>query len=311
MNTKTRLILIVALLGISAVVLAVAFVQCEGPLAPATTPPPAAASSGTTDIGTTPGATASPGETAVPATPGATAATTPPDGAIVEPSTTTATPAPTPTPTEGEKAAAAVGQEYTAYRPTKAECNRAVEGGELESCVAPDSIQLVTRPEWEQLFPITDFYVIGLAGRNQNELYDYGYYRELAAWQDSQRYTAKTFDRLLAANGITITDGNRELVAKAFALMTISDYLEEEIVFSDWEEGSWPGSFDWRYNYSLKAWTKIQGLKIRWWFIFQDDRLRVTDGAAIEHQVGDYIDVPFTKLSPPSRDTFTYNYWGR
>ncbi len=309
MNIKTRLILIVALLGVSAVVLAVAFMQRGGTPAPATTPLPATEPSGTTNTGVTPGATPPLDETASPTTADAINTATPLDSVTVETPAPESPLIPTPTPTEGEKAAAAVGQEYIAYRPTKAECNHAVEGGELESCVAPDSIQLVTRPEWEQLFPNTDFYVIGLVGRNQNELYDYGYYRELAAWQDDQRYSAETFDRLLAANSITITDENRELVAKAVALMMLPDYLEEEITFYDWAETDRYAILDWHYNYTLMAWTKIQGLKVQWWFMFEDGHLRLSDGGVRERQVGDYIDVPFTKLAPPSSsDPFLYSW---
>jgi hypothetical protein len=43
MNTKTRLIPVVALLGIIAVVLAVALVRCKGSSIPATTMPPGSA----------------------------------------------------------------------------------------------------------------------------------------------------------------------------------------------------------------------------------------------------------------------------
>ena len=67
-------------------------------------------------------------------TPGVTAATTAPtDVATEELGTPTATPAPTATPTEGEKVAEAVGQEYTAYRPTQAKCDEAFEIWEVEA----------------------------------------------------------------------------------------------------------------------------------------------------------------------------------
>jgi len=226
-------------------------------------------------------------------------------GATAEPGTPTPTPGPTPTPTEGEKAAAAVGQAYIAYRPTQAECDQAVESGDLESCVSPDSIQLITRPEWEKLFPDTDFYLIGLAGRNANELYDHSYRRRLAAWQDDQYYSAETFDRLLAANGIVVTDENRETVARAFALMTIYGYLEEEVDFTEWGEVEVePGAF----AYCLEAWTKIGGLELQWCFVFGDGRLSVAWGPDIlQYYVGDYIDVPpdeLPPLPPPTRYVF-------
>ena len=276
MNTKTRLILIVALLGISAIVLVVALVQCGGQ--PVTAPP---------------------GETAASATPEATAATTLPDGVTVEPGTPIATPAPTPTPTEGEKAAAAVGAKYT-YFPTVAECSRAVEKGEVEGCTALESAQQVTRPEWEQLFPETNFHEIQFVGRHQNGEYDYYRHGEVVAWQDGRHYTADTFDRLLTANDIIITDENRELVAKAFALMTIPDYLGEEVVFTEWEEVDMQSARH-NYNYCLGVWTRIQGLEIRWCFVFENERMRIASRAGVQqYRVGDYIDVPYEQLFPPA-----------
>jgi hypothetical protein len=74
--------------------------------------------------------------------------------------------APTPTPTEGEKAAAAVGQEHIAYTRTRTECEQLVESGETEGCVWLDVAKLITRPEWEQLLPNTNFYILGLKGYN-------------------------------------------------------------------------------------------------------------------------------------------------
>jgi len=114
------------------------------------------------------------------------------------------------------------------------------------------------------LFPKTRFYEIQFVGRHQIAEYDYYRHGEVVAWQDSQRYTAETFDRLLAANGTTtITDENRELVAKALVLMTLPDYLGEEIMFSELEEIDLRGGFSFEhYNCALTAWTKIQGLSI-------------------------------------------------
>ncbi|MCP4544263.1 MAG: hypothetical protein GY832_44690 [Chloroflexi bacterium] len=298
MNTKTRLILIVALLGISAVVLAVVFMQRGGTPTPATTPSQATEPSDTTDIAAAPGATALPGETAAPATPEAMAATMLPDSVTVEPSTTTATPAPTPTPTEGEKVTAAVGQEHIAYRPTQTECEQTVDDGEVVACVWHDSSRLIVRSEWEQLFPDTDFYLVELGGYRPDSTEPYSSRRRLAAWYDDKHYTAETFDRLLKANGVTITDENRELVAKAFALMTIPDYLKEEIIFIEWVEGDWRTLHN--YDHYLKAWTKIQGLEIWWWFDFADNQLRFVSRSDVNKHVGDYIDVSVIELPPPS-----------
>lgn len=247
----------------------------------------------TTGVVTTGPATAAPGTTPEPATPIAT-----PD------------PSPTPTPTEGEKAAAAVGQQYIAYRPTQAECEKIVDGGETEACVWLDSTQVITRPEWKRLFPDTDFYLLDLGGYRPDSMDIYSSRRRLAAWQDGQHYTAKTFDRLLRANDVlTITEENRELVAKAFALMTIPNYLEEEVVFTEWEEGSWPSSIRLNYNYAITAWTKIQGLKIQWRFVFYEGSLIGAQGYVLDYNVGDYISIPFEKLSRPSQDSL--RYWRR
>ncbi|MCP4544267.1 MAG: hypothetical protein GY832_44710 [Chloroflexi bacterium] len=300
MNTKTRLILIVALLGISAVVLAVVFMQRGGTPTPATTPSLATEPSGTTDIAATLGATAPPDETAPPTTPEATATIIPLDGTTIGPDAQATTPAPTPTPTEGEEAAAAVGQGYTAYRPTQTECEQIVDDGQVVACVWFDSARLIVRSEWEQLFPDTDFYVLGLGGYRPDSTEPYDSRRRLVAWQDDKHYTAKTFDRLLKANGVTITDENRELVAKAFALMTIPDYLEEEVVLTEWEEVNMQPALH-NYNYCLGLWTKLQGLEIKWCFVFGNERLRIASGPAVQQDdVGDYIDVSVIELPPPS-----------
>jgi len=192
---------------------------------------------------------------------------------------------------------------------------------DCSSCIpVPDgancSLYLWTKPitkiEWTDLFPSTRFYLLGFHQIENGETNSYGYRRNygVIAQQDSQRYTAQSFGHLLEANSITtINDENRELVAKAFALMTIPDYLEEEIVFTKWEEGSWPSSIRLNYNYALTAWTKIQGLKIQWRFIFYEGLLIGADGYVQEQSIGDYIDVPFEELPGPSRDSLTY--WRR
>jgi len=122
---------------------------------------------------------------------------------------------------------------------------------------------------------------------------------DLLALHQGQWYDAETFDRLLKVNDITITDENRELVAKAFALMTIPDYLGEDVVFTEWEEGAWPARFGRHFNYSVTVWTKIQGLRTQWFFTFEDDYLRFARRMQSEYHVGDYIDVPFETLTPP------------
>jgi hypothetical protein len=141
-------------------------------------------------------------------------------------------------------------------------------------CSVTKSARRITRPEWEQLFSQTEFYLL------KYELYGAGdphgplQRTLLIVEQNDQRYTAETFDRLLAANGVTeITDENRELVAKALALMTMADYLEAKVAFIEWLEGDWPASFGRSFNYALVAWTEIQGLQASWGFRFQGGHL--------------------------------------
>jgi hypothetical protein len=109
MNTKTRLILIVALLGISTVVLAVAFVQCGGAPAPTTTVQPATDRAATEDTVTLSGETAAP--------------VTPLDGATVEPGTPTSAPVPTPTLTKEEVLAQTLAQSGGQFTSSVDECS--------------------------------------------------------------------------------------------------------------------------------------------------------------------------------------------
>ena len=213
----------------------------------------------------------------------------------------------TPTLTEGQLAAAAAGTaKYSHYFPTVEECKRAVDNKEVANCVAPDSIKQITRPEWAGLFPDTDFYVIGLLGHDEVTTYDHSYRRDLVAWQDGQYYDAESFDRLLAINNIKITEENRQLIAKAFALMTIPGYLADEITFLEWKEGNWPTSYN--YDRVLKAWTKIQGLEIWWWFDFEDGRLRAVTRSDPNLNMGNYLVVPFEVLPfPRAKD---YEFFG-
>ena len=99
---------------------------------------------------------------------------------------------------------------------------------------------------------------------------------------------------MLNVNGIVITDQNRELVAKIFALMTLSYYLEGDITFSDARDVHVQGGFYIRvyFNYGITAWTKLQGLKIEYLFIFEQGRLLQVAGARHTLHTDDYLDVP-------------------
>jgi hypothetical protein len=211
---------------------------------------------------------------------------TPPGAATEEPGTPTATPGPTPTPTlTAEELLARELMEPRGQVTFSADdCSEILE---TESwCSVIESAKPITRPEWEELFPQADFFSVRVdvyGGESSR------YRNWLIVEQDGQRYTADTFDRLLAANGVTeITDENRELVAKAFALMTIGDYLEAEIVFTGWMEVDWWARTG-RMNYGLTAWTEIQGLKVNWGFMFKDNQLREARVWVSEHHIGEYI----------------------
>jgi len=214
--------------------------------------------------------------------------------ALSEPTTPTGPPTPTPTLTREETIAQEYAQSGGQFTSSADECGEILETEDW--CSVVEGTVRVTRPEWEELLSQTEFYVVKrIAYRGEHA----ERHNILVVEQDGQRYTAEIFDRLLKANGITsVTDESRELVTKAFALMTIPDYLEDEVVFTEWEAGDWNG-----YTHYLKAWTRIQGLEIWWWFVFKASGLRVVTRSSPNPNVGDYIDIPLEDLPPPaSRD---------
>ena len=129
----------------------------------------------------------------------------------------------------------------------------------------------------------------------------------LIAKQNEQQFIAETFDQLLTTNGIAIADTNRERVIKAFVLMTLADYLEQDIIFSDWTQGDWPASLGRRFTYSITVWTKIQGLRMKWFFAFENNRLWLASPLLeINYHIGDYIDVPFEILPLPRSTEYLF-----
>jgi hypothetical protein len=147
--------------------------------------------------------------------------------------------------------------------------------------------QKIKRAEWEMLFPNTKFYIAPWVdhymGRIQRR-------NTLFVFQDEQWYEAKTYDLLLEANKVVITDENRELAAKAWALMTIPDYLENEVVFTKWQAVEMPKALH-NFNYCLEGWTKLKGLQIKWWFVFSGTQLKIASGPGIQkYQAGEYLD---------------------
>jgi hypothetical protein len=162
-------------------------------------------------------------------------------------------------------------------------------------CTITKSAKRITRPEWDALFPKTEFFLVeyALIGEETQQLH-----HVLVIKQDWESFRADSFDRLLDMNRIVITDRNRELVAKAFALTTLGDYLGEEIDFTDWQAGKWQGEYP--YDHYLKAWTKVQGIEFWWWFTFENDRFKfITRDGISDYHTRDYIDVPLLTLPLP------------
>ncbi len=292
MNTKLKLSLI-ALIGVALIMLVLTLLQGPGQNVPTAGTP------------TTPGVS-----NGTPSSPPATTPTAPvvAAGATAQPTpiAAAATPVPAPTMTQEERKV----MEYVkGLNPESQASSRDQCPTILQTqpwCSIVRSAKRITRPEWEELFPQTQFFVVeyALIGRETGQL---GHV--LVAEQNGQHYSAETFDRLLKANQIAITDKNRELVAKALVLMKLTDYLEADIVFSDWGTTDQPAPFDLRYNYTLTAWTKIQGLRFQWLFLFHEGSLITAGGGILEQNVGDYIDVPLDVLPLPTLSTL--EYWSK
>ena len=173
-------------------------------------------------------------------------------------------------------------------------------------CSVVLTVTNVTRPEWTSLFPATKFFLVERNVLGQEAGFQSNW---LIAKQNQQQFTVETFDQLLTTNGITITDTNREQVAKAVVLMSLPDYVEQDIVFSEWSKGDWPAGFGDRFSHSIRVWTRIQGLKMTYFFAFENGNLWEVDrGINIEPHVGNYANVPFERLRIPG---FKSYFFGR
>lgn len=198
---------------------------------------------------------------------------------------------PTSTPTEGEIAAATAVQEFVSpYVPNSNDCRDAVWSEQMEKCVSLRSAQEITHPVWQELFPDTDFYLLHFDSNSQ----EYGgqHWFQLAARQDDLQYTAENFDQLLSANNIRATDENYELVAQAFALMTLADEVFfYEITFTHWEPIDLEIGFS-KFDRRLQMWTELGGEESQWYFGFEDGVLlsayRATH-SLIRTEIGDYV----------------------
>lgn len=218
----------------------------------------------------------------------------------------TRTPEPTVTPTEGERVAAISVQQFTPpYIPNINDCIEAVQSEQIENCMSLESAQDITHTVWEQLFPNTDFFILHFSSFDLE--HDFQHSFVLAAWQDEHQYVAKTFDQLLSVNNIRITDENYELIAQAFALMTIpTDRHFYRITFTDWEAIDIQDAFS-HFNRRLQAWTELGGQEVEWYFGFEDGNVLEVLGpetALLGFEVGDYI-----PLEPISDEGPNYGAW--
>lgn len=156
-----------------------------------------------------------------------------------------------------------------------------------EWCNVVTDVMQLFRSEWEQLFPHTGFYL------EKYDLFGGEFVQKLSLLiveQDGQRYTPMNYDLLLDANGIVVTDENRELIAKAWALMTIPSYLESEVVFTEWQAVEMPNALH-NFNYCLDGWAKMRGLKAKWCFVFGNTQLKIASGPGMqEYQIGEYLE---------------------
>ena len=150
--------------------------------------------------------------------------------------------------------------------------------------------QKITRPEWKSLFPKTQFYIAPWIDHYKGEAKKQN---TLFALQGEQQYEVKTYDRLLEANSIVITDGNRELVAKVWALMTIPEFLSEDVKFTSWVLNQDPRYADLDV-YDLTGWAKLGGVELTWTIAFRHREYKlVTLGPDITQTgVGNFIEIP-------------------
>jgi hypothetical protein len=196
---------------------------------------------------------------------------------------------PTVTPTEGQKAAAISAQESSdPYVPDPDDCIEAVQNEQMEGCISLESVQQIPHATWEQLFPDTEFYSLYLSSNNR--VYGYTTYYRLVARQDNRQYTAETFNQLLSINNIRLTNENYELVAQAFALMTLNaEIFSHEIVFTAWESIDFQDAFS-HYDHQLTAWTELGGQENQWRFGFEEGKIMEIMGPYVtDTEDGDYV----------------------
>lgn len=219
---------------------------------------------------------------------------------VTEP--TVEVPVPTATLTKAEIVAHDIAQSGGQFTASFSNCLEILENE--PSCVVIRTGIQVSRPEWEALFPQAEFYLVKY-DLDRGETVERKQGNLLVVEQDGQRlslFPDRMFEQLLETNRIVITSQNQEQVARALVLMRLPDYLENDIVFSNWREGEWAG---YHFNYALNVWTEINGLEFEWGFWFDNEQLLRAQGFLVRNSVGDYINV---SVMSPSPDTLIYSW---
>lgn len=181
------------------------------------------------------------------------------------------------------------------------DCNQIFEG--YPWCGVVSSALQVTQPEWEELFPQAQFFVV------KRRLYSEDFPEQrnlLAITQDDQALSldpGRAFEQLMSMNEVVTTEENRETIGRALVLMYLPDYVESTIEFSDWREGNWPAPGRGDYNYTLNVQTSIKQWQFSWFFWFYEDQLIAAQGRII---LEEEIDLQEDGLYPPSESRLTY-----
>lgn len=173
----------------------------------------------------------------------------------------------------------------------------------LEPCSLIQSVERITRSEWEQLFSHTDFYIIRTITYTDDVPYQHNL---LLVRNDKDGYVPVSIPQLLNVNGVVISAENYEAMARSLVMMELPDFIEYEVRFLDWEEGSWPSPIRMSFNYRMIAWTQLGGFKIQYYFLFHEGQLLGAEGRILDEEYGDFITIPLEGPRAPSSESLTY-----
>lgn len=158
------------------------------------------------------------------------------------------------------------------------ECNTS-ESFLAENCSEYLSTELVTREEWETLFPEAKFYLVEIRVIENGETNKEGFFQNNFVFiqQGQKKYKDKSFNTLLYDNQILISNENLELVLKAFAWITAANYLKNEVHFSAIEKVNFTTQQARHpYNYHLSAVVESnESTELHWYFVIHDNQLQI------------------------------------